>query len=337
MKIMFFDTKKYDRTYFNEYNESNKIKFIENKLTTETASLTAGYDAVCVFVNDSITNEVIDTLVENGVKIIALRCAGYNNVDLEYASKKLKVVRVPAYSPYSVAEHTIGMILTLNRKLHKAYSKTRDGNFSLDGLLGFDLYKKKVGIIGTGKIARTFIKILNGFQMDIIAYDPYPNREAEKELGFRYTNLDEIFRTSDIISLHCPLTPETKYIINDDSIDKMKDGVMIVNTGRGLLIETIDLIEGLKSGKVGAAALDVYEEESDFFFEDFSQGVISDDILGRLLSFNNVLVTSHQAFFTEEALQEIAKVTLNNLKEFEDGKELTNEVRYDQETGKIID
>ncbi|GLI56939.1 lactate dehydrogenase [Propionigenium maris DSM 9537] len=328
MKIIFYDTKPYDRESFAQHNQEFgfKLKFLKDKLTSESVDLARGYDVVCAFVNDTLDREVIDGLVEAGVKLVALRCAGYNNVDLSYAKDKLRIVRVPAYSPHSVAEHTVALILTLNRKIHKAYLRTRDGNFSLDGLQGFDLYNKTAGIVGAGKIAQVLMKILKGFGMRVIAYDPYPNYDVAREIGFEFVDLDTIYRESDIISLNCPLTAETKYMINEDSMKLMKDGVMIVNTGRGALVDSIDLIEALKDKKVGAAALDVYEEEGDYFFEDFSADIVEDDILARLLSFNNVLITSHQAFFTREALEAIAMVTLENIAEYVRGDKLTNEV-----------
>ncbi len=328
MKIIFYDTKSYDRESFTQHNKdfAFKMKFLKDKLTSESVDLARGYEVVCAFVNDTLDREVIDGLVEAGVKLVALRCAGYNNVDLSYAKGKLKVVRVPAYSPHSVAEHTVALILTLNRKIHKAYLRTRDGNFSLDGLQGFDLYNKTAGIVGAGKIAQVLMRILKGFGMRVIAYDPYPNYEVAREIGFEFVDLDTIYRDSDIISLNCPLTSETRYMINEDTMKLMKDGVMIVNTGRGVLVDSIDLIEALKDKKVGAAALDVYEEEGDYFFEDFSADIVEDDILARLLSFNNVLITSHQAFFTKEALEAIATVTLENIAVYARGGKLTNEV-----------
>lgn len=328
MKIIFYDTKPYDRESFAQHNKEFgfKLKFLKDKLTSESVDLAKGYDVVCAFVNDTLDREVIDGLVEAGVRLVALRCAGYNNVDLSYAKGRLKVVRVPAYSPHSVAEHTVALILTLNRKIHKAYLRTRDGNFSLDGLQGFDLYNKTAGIVGAGKIAQVLMKILKGFGMRVIAYDPYPNYDVAREISFEFVDLDTIYRESDIISLNCPLTAETKYMINEDTMKLMKDGVMIVNTGRGALVDSIDLIEALKDKKVGAAALDVYEEEGDYFFEDFSADIVEDDILARLLSFNNVLITSHQAFFTREALEAIAMVTLENIAEYSRGEKLKNEV-----------
>lgn len=329
MKILFYDTKKYDKKFFLKENENHdfKITFLENKLNLETAELAEGYSVVCCFVNDSIDKDVIDMLVKMGVKLIALRCSGYNNINIKYAKDKIKIVRVPAYSPSAIAEYTIALLLTLNRKINKAYIRTREGNFSLEGLLGFNLEHKTIGIIGTGRIAKILIRILKGFNMNIIAYDKYPDNKISQDLGFEYVSLDTLYRTSDIISLNCPLTPETKYMINRSSMNLMKDGVTIINTGRGALIDSVDLVEALKDHKVGAAALDVYEEESEYFFEDFSNDIVEDDILARLLSFNNVLITSHQAFFTEEAVKEIAKVTLNNIAFF-NKDEIKNEVFY---------
>ncbi|MBR4973689.1 MAG: 2-hydroxyacid dehydrogenase, partial [Clostridia bacterium] len=293
--IAFFDTKSYDKESFLKYaGEDLNIRFFENKLNKDTVSMAACCDAVCAFVNDSIDKTVIETLEKYGVGLIAMRCAGYNNVDLKAARGRIKVVRVPAYSPYSVAEHAIGMILLLNRKLHKAYIRTRDHNFSLEGLTGFDLKEKTVGIIGTGKIGCTFADICKGFGMNIIGFDPYKN---ESFIG-QYVSLDELLEKSDIISLHCPLTKENKHLINDKTVEKMKNGVFIINTSRGQLIDTQSIINGLKSGKVGAAGLDVYEEETALFFEDYSEEVINDDVLSTLISMPNVLVTSHQAFLT---------------------------------------
>lgn len=283
---------------------------------------------VCIFVNDIADAQVIRAMAANGVKLIALRCAGYNNVDLNAAQENgIKVVRVPAYSPYAVAEHTVALMLALNRRIPRATWRTRDGNFSLNGLLGFDMHGKTAGIIGTGKIAKILIQILKGFGMNILAYDLYPDYNFAREHQVVYTSLDELYHSSDIISLHCPLTEQTKYLINDYSISKMKDGVMIINTGRGQLIHTNALIEGLKNKKIGSAGLDVYEEEGDYFYEDKSDRIIDDDVLARLLSFNNVIVTSHQAFFTHEALENIASTTLQNIKDFAENKSLANEVK----------
>lgn len=302
------------------------IKYYKGHLNKNNLVLTQGTDAVCIFVNDTADAEIIDGLAKNGVKLLALRCAGYNNVDLAAAKGKMKIVRVPAYSPYAVAEHAVALMLSLNRKIHRAYWRTRDGNFSLHGLMGFDMHGKTAGIIGTGKIAKILIKILKGFGMNIVAYDLYPDYAFAEEQGITYTTLDELYKQSDIISLHCPLTDKTKYLINDISICKMKDNVMIINTGRGLLIHTNALIEGLKNKKIAAAGLDVYEEEGDYFYEDKSDKIIDDDVLARLLSFNNVIVTSHQAFFTKEALHNIAETTLLNIKAFMENQPLANEV-----------
>jgi len=327
-KIAFFDSKPYDEASFKQVNEQYgfDIRFFKGHLNPDNVILAKGFDVVCIFVNAVADAQVINELVANGVKLIALRCAGYNNVDLLAAKNKLKVVRVPAYSPYAVAEHTLALMLTLNRKTHKAYSRTREGNFSLNGLMGFDMHGKTVGIIGTGKIAKILIQTLRAIGMTVLAYDLYPDIEFAKKMEVKYTSLDNLYKNSDIISLHCPLTKETEYIINDDSISKMKEGVMIINTGRGKLIHTHALIKGLKSKKIGSAGLDVYEEESDLFFEDRSNNIMDDDILARLLSFNNVIVTSHQAFFTKEALQNIAETTLQNIQDYVDGKSLLNEV-----------
>ncbi|MBQ8379152.1 MAG: 2-hydroxyacid dehydrogenase, partial [Oscillospiraceae bacterium] len=274
--------------------------------------------------NDTINNETIDELCALGVKLVAMRCAGYNNVDLKYAKDRIDVVRVPVYSPYAVAEHTMALLLTLNRKIHKAFIRTRDFNFSLNGLTGFDLHGKTAGIIGTGQIGRIFINICKGFGMNVIAYDPYPIENSDIE----YVSLDKIFAESDIISLHCPLTKDTRYIINERSLAQMKDGVVILNTSRGQLIDSDALLQSLKDGKVRGAGLDVYEEETAFFFEDYSSTIVQDDILARLVSLPNVIMTSHQAFLTEEALQKIAEVTLFNLKQFYNGEALTNAVTY---------
>ncbi len=327
-KIAFFGAKPYDISSFDQVNKdfNYDIKYYKGHLNKNNLVLTQGTDAVCIFVNDTADAEIIDGLAKNGVKLLALRCAGYNNVDLAAAKGKMKIVRVPAYSPYAVAEHAVALMLSLNRKIHRAYWRTRDGNFSLHGLMGFDMYGKTAGIIGTGKIAKILIKILKGFGMNIVAYDLYPDYAFAEEQGITYTTLDELYKQSDIISLHCPLTDKTKYLINDISICKMKDNVMIINTGRGLLIHTNALIEGLKNKKIAAAGLDVYEEEGDYFYEDKSDKIIDDDVLARLLSFNNVIVTSHQAFFTKEALHNIAETTLLNIKAFMENQPLANEV-----------
>lgn len=327
-KIAFFGAKPYDIASFDKVNEKYNydIRYYKGHLNPNNVVLTQGVDAVCIFVNDTADATVIDAMVDNGVKLLALRCAGFNNVDLKAAKGKLPVVRVPAYSPYAVAEYSLALMLSLNRKIHRAYWRTRDGNFSLNGLMGFDMHGKTIGIIGTGKIAKILIRMLKGFGMRILAYDLYPDLKFAEEEGFSYVSLDELYRESDIISLHCPLTDQTKYMINKDSIGKMKDGVMIINTGRGQLINTNDLIEGLKEKKIAAAGLDVYEEEGEYFYEDKSDKIIDDDVLARLLSFNNVIVTSHQAFFTREALHNIAETTLRNIDDFRHHRPLVNEV-----------
>lgn len=323
-KIAFFDTKPYDKLWFDKLNTAYNIKYLDYKLTPDSAAAARGCKAVVAFVNDTINNETIDELCALGVKLIALRCAGYNNVDLKYAKDKISVVRVPVYSPYAVAEHTMALLLTLNRKIHKAFIRTRDFNFSLIGLTGFDLHGKTAGIIGTGQIGRIFIDICKGFGMNVIAYDPYPMENSD----INYVSLDKLFAESDIISLHCPLTKDTRYIINERSLAQMKEGVVILNTSRGQLIDSDALLQSLKDGKVRGAGLDVYEEETALFFEDYSSTIVQDDVLARLVSLPNVIMTSHQAFLTEEALQKIAEVTLFNLNQFYNGEALTNEVAY---------
>jgi len=325
-KIAFFGAKPYDIASFDKVNEKYNydIRYYKGHLNPNNVVLTQDTDVVCIFVNDTADAAVIDAMVDNGVKLLALRCAGFNNVDLKAAKGKLPVVRVPAYSPYAVAEYSLALMLSLNRKIHRAYWRTRDGNFSLNGLMGFDMHGKTIGIIGTGKIARILIRLLKGFGMRILAYDLYPDMKFAGEEGISYVSLDELYRESDIISLHCPLTDQTKYMIDKDSIDKMKEGVMIINTGRGQLINTNDLIEGLKEKKIAAAGLDVYEEEGEYFYEDKSDKIIDDDVLARLLSFNNVIVTSHQAFFTKEALHNIAETTLQNIEDFRCHRPLVN-------------
>ena len=327
-KIAFFGAKPYDIASFDKVNEKYNydIRYYKGHLNPNNVVLTQDTDVVCIFVNDTADAAVIDAMVDNGVKLLALRCAGFNNVDLKAAKGKLPVVRVPAYSPYAVAEYSLALMLSLNRKIHRAYWRTRDGNFSLNGLMGFDMHGKTIGIIGTGKIAKILIRLLKGFGMRILAYDLYPDMKFAGEEGISYVSLDELSRESDIISLHCPLTDQTKYMIDKDSIDKMKEGVMIINTGRGQLINTNDLIEGLKEKKIAAAGLDVYEEEGEYFYEDKSDKIIDDDVLARLLSFNNVIVTSHQAFFTKEALHNIAETTLQNIEDFRCHRPLVNEV-----------
>ena len=327
-RIIFFDIKDYDREFFEKYgkNYNYEMSFFKSRLSLENVHLTKGYDVVCAFTNDDIGKETIDAMAKNGVRLLAMRCAGFNNVSLKDIHNRFKVVRVPAYSPHAIAEYTVGLILAVNRKINKAYVRTREGNFSINGLMGVDLYGKTAGIIGTGKIGKILIKILKGFDMKVIAYDLFPNQKVAEELGFEYVSLDELYANSDIISLNCPLTKDTQYMINRRSMLKMKDGVILVNTGRGQLIDSADLVEALKDKKVGAVALDVYEEEENYFFEDKSNQVIEDDILGRLLSFYNVLITSHQAYFTKEAVDAITVTTLNNIRDFIEGKPLVNEV-----------
>ncbi|MDL2232467.1 2-hydroxyacid dehydrogenase [Ruminococcaceae bacterium OttesenSCG-928-L11] len=324
MKIAFFDTKPYDRIWFQPLSEEYgfTIKFYEYKLNTETAVFAKGFDVVCVFVNDPATAEVIDLLHQYGVGLLALRCSGYNQVDLKAAQGKIPIVRVPSYSPTAIAEHAIALLLAVNRKIHRAYTRTRDNNFNINGLMGTDLRGKTIGVAGTGRIGQLFAEIAAGFGMRVLAYDPYPNPAVPGE----YVGLDTLLSQSDILSLHCPLTRDTHHMIRADSIAKMKDGVLIINTSRGALIDTEALLDGLKSKKIGGAGLDVYEEEEHYFFEDLSDQIIDDDELARLLSFPNVIVTSHQAFFTREAMEAIARVTLDNIREYADGKPLTNEV-----------
>lgn len=323
MKIAFFDTKKYDIASFEQYKSHNvEFKFFETRLNEDTVSLCRGYDVVCVFVNDDVNKTVIDELYSFGVKLIALRCAGFNNVDIKHAQGKIKVVRVPAYSPYAVAEHTMALLLTHVRNTHKAYIRTKGYNFSLNGLCGFDLHGKSIGVVGTGKIGRIFMDICRGFGMKVLAYDKFRKNDDDTE----YTTLENLFRCADIISLHCPLTEDTFHMINENSMRLMKKGVVIINTSRGALINTKDLIEGIKSKKIGGACLDVYEEEADVFYEDNSSDIIDDDTLAILLSMPNVLVTSHQAFLTEEALANIAQTTIDNIKGFFDNGKCENEV-----------
>ncbi len=323
-RIAFFDTKPYDRTWFDALNTKYEIDYFETKLNERTAVLTKGFDGVIAFVNDEINEKAINTLVENGVKVIAMRCAGYNNVDIKAADKKITIVRVPAYSPHAVAEHTMALLLTLNRKIHKAYLRTRDFNFSLVGLMGFDLYGKTVGVIGTGKIGRAFIDICKGFGMKVLAYDPYPADIPD----VKYVSLDTLLSESDIISLHCPLTEETRHILDEEAFSKIKKGAVVINTSRGELIDSHALLNALNNETLFGAALDVYEEESEFFFEDYSNTIIKDDILSLLLSRPNTIITSHQGFFTKEAMKSIAETTLKNLDDFFEGRPLKNEVCF---------
>ncbi len=330
MRIAFFDTKPYDKQSFDKYGETMGVsfKYFETKLNEDTAGLANGFDGVCVFVNDIVNAKVIDRLCDMGVKIVALRCAGFNNVDMKYAYGKVHILRVPAYSPYAVAEHTMALLLTSIRRIHKAYIRTRDFNFSLAGMTGFDLHGKTVGIIGTGKIGRVFANICKGFGMKILAYDKYPSEGFADGDKVKYVTLDELFNGSDIISLHCPLTEETHHMISEGSIEKCKRGVVLLNTSRGALVDSEALLAAIKSRKVGAACLDVYEEESDFFFEDFSGHILEDDTLARLISMPNVIVTSHQAFLTEEALSNIAETTVKNIVDMIQKEQCENELCY---------
>lgn len=330
MKIAFFDTKPYDQPAFDRCAAANgfQIKYYETKLNEDTVDLAHGSDAVCVFVNDTVNAAVIDRLCAMGVRAIALRCAGFNHVDIRYAYGKIHVLRVPAYSPYAVAEHTMAMLLTSVRRIHKAYIRTRDFNFSLAGMTGFDLHGKTVGVVGTGRIGRAFISICRGFGMNVLAYDKFPSEELARDGTVRYVSLQELFAQSDIISLHCPLTEESYHIIDATSLEQCKPGVMILNTSRGALVDAEALLAGIKARRVGAACLDVYEEESDLFFEDFSGHILEDDILARLISMPNVIVTSHQAFLTEDALSNIAETSIQNLKDLFETGECPNELCY---------
>ena len=328
MKLAFFDAKPYDKPAFDRYaaDAGIKIKYYETKLNEDTVELATGADAVCVFVNDTVNREVIDRLYELGVKTVALRCAGFNNVDIKHAAGKIRVVRVPAYSPYAVAEHAIALLLTSIRRIHKAYIRTRDFNFSLNGMTGFDLHGKTVGVIGTGRIGRVFIDICLGFGMKVLAYDKFPAEGLDNGDTVRYVTTEELFAKSDIISLHCPLTEETYHIINEQSLAACKRGVVLINTSRGALVDAEALLSAIKARQVGAACLDVYEEESDLFFEDTSGHILEDATLARLISMPNVIVSSHQAFLTEEALSNIAETTVENLLALESSGSSENEV-----------
>ncbi|AOY83192.1 2-hydroxyacid dehydrogenase [Moorena producens JHB] len=328
MKVAVFSTKVYDRQFLEAVNSQygHELTFFEPHLDTQTTILASGCPAVCVFVNDSLNGQVLEKLAQQGTSLIALRCAGFNNVDVTKATElDMTVVRVPAYSPYAIAEHTIGLMLALNRKIHRAYSRVREGNFSLDGLLGFDMHGRTVGIVGTGKIGVVVAQILNGMGCQLVAYDPYPNPDCQA-LGVKYVELAELFAISDIVTLHCPLTPENYHLINSEALEQMKPGVMLINTSRGGLIDTKAIIGGLKSKKIGYLAMDVYEQESALFFEDLSNEVIQDDIFQRLLTFPNVIITAHQAFLTENALHNIAETTLSNITNFEKGLPCQNKI-----------
>ena len=318
IKIAFFDTKEYDKELFDEYNKNYgyEITYLESKLNSETAPLAEGFDVVCIFVNDIVDEKTIKILKKCNVKLIALRCAGFNNVDVKNLGDDLVAVRVPAYSPYAVAEHAVALLLSINRKIYKAYQRTRKYNFTLNGLLGFDIHGKTVGVVGGGKIGKAFINIMNGFGCKVLVYDKFQDEKTAKEMNFEYVELDTLYRESDIISLHCPLTEENHKMINEDSLNKMKNGVVLINTSRGKLIDTKSLKKKLQEGKIGGLGLDVYEDEEEFFLNDMSNSYIRDEELSILLTMPNVVVTSHQAFFTEEALNKIALDTCENIKEF---------------------
>ncbi|MFO7962927.1 MAG: 2-hydroxyacid dehydrogenase [Desulfobacterales bacterium] len=335
MKVAVFSTKSYDKRFLLEANErqDHEFVFFESRLNRETVSVAGGFPAVCIFVNDRLDSETIKQLSESGTRLIALRCAGFNNVDISAAENNgIQVVRVPAYSPHAVAEHTVALLLSANRKIHRAYSRVREGNFSLEGLLGFDLHGKTVGIIGTGKIGTIVAQLLNGFGCRLFAHDIHPNSVCEK-IGVQYTSLEHLFDASDIITLHCPLTPDTHHLIDQKALDRMKKGIILINTSRGSIIDTRAVIAGLKSEKIGNLALDVYEEEADLFFEDLSNKVIRDDVFARLLTFPNVVITAHQGFFTEEALRNIAETTVENIREFEHHHTSENAVTSEMVTG----
>lgn len=321
MKVAVFSSKPYDETYLTRKNRSgHELTFLEPHLNTQTAALAKGHDVACCFVNDTVDAEVLSQLHEQGVRLVAMRCAGFNNVDLEAADRLgIVVARVPEYSPYAVAEHAVALILGLNRQTHRAFNRVRENDYSLHGLLGFDLHGKTVGVVGTGKIGVAFVRIMRGFGCRVICSDPYVN-PAATEAGAHYVSTEELWQLSDIISLHCPLLPATRHLINAESLKQMRDGVMLINTSRGALIDTRAVIDALKTGKVGYLGLDVYEEEADLFFEDNSDDILQDDVFARLLTFKHVLITGHQAFFTEEALSAIGEVTLSNIDAFATGQ-----------------
>ncbi|MDJ0728566.1 MAG: 2-hydroxyacid dehydrogenase [Crocosphaera sp.] len=332
MKVAVFSTRSYDRQFLELANQAaasaHDLEYFETQLNKKTASLANGFPCVCIFVNDIADETNLKILAEQGTKLIALRCAGYNMIDMQAASQLgLKVVRVPAYSPYAVAEHAVGLILMLNRKLNKAYNRVRDDNFTLDGLLGFDLHESTVGVIGTGKIGTIFAQIMQGFGCHLLGYDVYTNEHFTAIAGAKYVDLPELLAKSDIISLHCPLLPSTHNLINQETIKQMKQGVMLINTSRGQLVDTRAVIDGIKTGKIGYVGLDVYEEEEELFFQDYSDGIIQDETFQLLQSFQNVVITAHQAFFTKDALTAIAQTTIANISSWEQGNELTNEVK----------
>jgi D-lactate dehydrogenase len=335
VRIAVFSTKRYDRQALEAANEfhGHDVTYFEARLTPETAALAAGFEAVCPFVNDQLSADVIERLAADGLRLLALRSAGFNHVDLAAAARRgVTVTRVPAYSPHAVAELAAGLVLTLNRKLHRAYNRVREGNFALDGLLGFDLHGRTVGVLGTGRIGAVFCRIMIGFGCRVLASDPYSSDELQ-DAGVVYTDTGKVFAEADIIALHMPLMPDTHHIINDAAVQRMKQGVMLINTSRGGLVDTRAVIDGLKRGRIGALGLDVYEEEADLFFEDLSDTVIQDDVFARLLTFPNVLITGHQGFFTGEALQNIAETTLGSVTAFERGTGELHEVTLDRVRG----
>ncbi len=325
-KIAFFSTQTYDRNFFEDRSDKHQFEFFETRLKRNTVQLAEGYDGVCVFVNDKVNSDILKKLSEMNVGLVALRCAGFNNVDLKAAEKyDIRVMRVPAYSPEAVAEHAIALIMTLARKTHKSYNRVRDGNFSLERLTGFNVHKKTIGVIGTGKIGQAFIRIVRGFGTSIIAYDTYPSEELVKA-GVEYMTLEDVLAKSDILSLHCPLTPETNHLINKDTLAQMKKGSMLINTSRGKLVDTSAVIESLKEDHLGSLGIDVYEQEEKLFFRDLSEIIIRDDQIARLMLFPNVLITAHQGFFTKESLEEITRITLKNFDDYEKGQSTENEV-----------
>jgi len=331
MKIAFFDAHKFEKPVFEKMNLTfaHEITFFEHRLRYETAVLAKGFSGVCSFVNDQLTADTLQVLKNHGIELIALRSAGFNHVDLKAAKElKIKVLRVPEYSPHAVAEHAVALLLSLNRKIHKSYLRVRDLNFSLDGLVGMDLYQKTVGVVGTGRIGKVFAEIMSGFGCKILLNDVTPDKLFSQKIGAEYVSLGELYASAHVISLHVPLNEKTRYLINENSLSQMKKGVFVINTGRGALIHTKDLVKSLKTGHLGGAGLDVYEEEEKIFFQDHSEDILQDDVLARLLTFPNVLITSHQAFLTQEALENIAQTTLSNISEYEKGLPLKNEVRF---------
>lgn len=335
MKVAVFSTKPFDRVFLEKCNSPpvHELVFFEERLTEQSVALAAGFDAVCVFVNDQLNGKVLTELFENQTRLVALRAAGFNNVDLNTAGELgITVMRVPEYSPYAVAEHTVALIMSLNRKVCRAYWRVREGNFSLEGLMGFELHGCQVGIVGTGRIGKIVAKILSGFGCILLASDPLADSECEL-LGVKYVSFEDLCSKSDIITLHCPLMPQTHHIINAEVISLMKTGVMLINTSRGALIDAKAVIQGLKTGKIGHLGLDVYEEEADLFFEDLSNQILQDDVLARLLTFHNVIITGHQAFFTENALENIARTTLANITSFEEGQIHVNEITTEMAKG----